>query len=84
VQGLLDDLVGHLGPVRVAGVDVGDAELDRLAQDANGLVVVRGRTHDVRAGQLHRAVPETGDGQIVRELEGGTGESRRSHASTVR
>ena len=38
VQRLLDELVDDVRPVEVAGVDVGDAQLDGLAQDRDGRV----------------------------------------------
>ena len=43
--------------VVVAGVDVRDTQLHRLAQHGHGSVAVGGRAEDMRAGQLHRAVP---------------------------
>jgi len=84
VECLLDELVGHVGAVHVAGVDVGDAQLDRLAQDADGLVVVRRRPHDVGASQLHRAVAKTGHDKVVREVECSAREWCVSHAFKVR
>ena len=42
--------------VVVAGVDVGDAELDRLAQDGHGRVAVGGGPKTCGPGELHRAV----------------------------
>ena len=65
VQRFTDQLVGDVWPVGVAGVDVGDAEVDGLAQDGERAVVVGGRPHDPGAGELHGAVAEPGDGQVA-------------------
>ena len=62
VQRLADQLVRDARSVGVAGVDVGDPEGDRLAQDGQGAVAIGGRAHDPRAGELHRSVAEPGDG----------------------
>ena len=79
VQGLLDELVRHMRAVIVAGVDVGDAQLDRLPQYGHrGATVGRGAEH-VRAGQLHRAVPHAGDGQVRGHREGAAGKGARCH-----
>jgi hypothetical protein len=63
VQRPAEQLVGHLGPVGVAGVDVGDAEVHGSSQHGDGGVAVLGRPPDAGAGQLHRAVAEPGHGQ---------------------
>ena len=60
--------------VVVAGVDVGDAQLDGLAQHGDGCVAVRGRAEHARAGQLHGAVAHAGDGQVVGERERSAGD----------
>ena len=73
MQGLLDQLLGDERAVGVGGVDEVDAELDRAAQHADGLVGVGGVAPDAGAGQLHRAVAEPVDGQLAAEVEGAGG-----------
>ncbi len=68
VQGLLDDLVGDVRSVEVAGVDVVDSEFDGFAEDGERGIHVPGGAEDVRAGELHGAVAHAIDG------EGGSGE----------
>ncbi len=75
VQRLADQLVGDARPVGVAGVDVGDAEVDGLAQDRECAVAVGGRPHDPGAGELHGAVAEPGDGQVA-QRPGAAGKRR--------
>ena len=53
---LLYDLIGHMGAVVVAGVDVVHANGNRLAQNRNRSVEVAWRAKNLRAGKLHRAV----------------------------
>jgi hypothetical protein len=78
------DLVGDARPIGVAGVDVGDAEVDDLAQHGQGAVVVSGRPRDPRTGQLHGAVAEPGDGRVAQD-PGATGKrsGERAHASAL-
>src|SRR5271168_5032551 len=63
IQGFLDNLVGDVWTVEVAGVNVVDAGRDGLAQDGDGFGAVAGRAEDVRAGQLHGAVADAMDGE---------------------
>ena len=65
VQGFFDDLVGDVRAVEVAGVDVRDTQLYRLAQYGHGSVAVGRWAEHVRASQLHRAVPHARDRQIL-------------------
>jgi hypothetical protein len=85
VQRFADQLVGDAWPVGVAGVDVGGAEGDRLAQHGERAGVVGGRPHDPRAGELHGAVAEPGDGQVAQD-PGAAGKrgGERVHASSFR
>ena len=84
VQCLADDLVRHARAVEVRGVDVGDAEFDDGAEDADGLVVVGGRPEDAGSGELHGAVPDAGEFEVVGEAEGPAGEGAFGHATTLR
>ena len=74
MQRLLDQLVRDEGAVEVGGVDVRDAELDDLAEHGERLVAVGGRAEDVGAGELHRAVADAVDGDVVGEREGAAGD----------
>ena len=67
VKCLFDELIGDVGPVRVAGVDVGDAQLHHLAQDADCSAAVGRRSHHAGACQLHCAVAETGELELIGE-----------------
>ena len=56
MERLLDDLIGHMRTVKVAGIDVVHAGRDRLSQNGNrGLHIARRSPH-LRAGKLHRAI----------------------------
>lgn len=77
MQRLADKRVADEGVVGIRGVDEGDAELHRAAQDADGFVVVAGRSPEARTGQPHRAVAQAVDREIAAESEraGGGGGS---------
>jgi len=61
----LDDLVGDVGAVVVAGVDVVDAELNDLAEHPDRFAAVGGRAEDVGTSQLHRAVADARQLEVV-------------------
>ena len=78
VQGLVDELVGHVGPVVLGGVDVVDPQLDRAAQHGERRVAVPGRTQHARTGELHGAEADPTDGPASeRAAEGERCRSRR-------
>ncbi len=56
IECLLDQLIGHMGSVVVAGVDVVHAGLYRFSQNSNGGIHILRRSPDARASQLHGAV----------------------------
>ena len=58
-----DDLVGHMGTVEVAGVDVVDARRDGFPEQRDRAFHVARRAEDTRAGELHGAVAEAIDSQ---------------------
>ena len=58
VQRLADELLGHVGPVGVGGVEEVDAQLDGPSQHGNGPVVIIGGPPHAGAGQLHGAESE--------------------------
>src|SRR6266404_8926661 len=69
MQRLFDKLIGYMWAIEVAGVDVGDTELNNLAQDRECTVVVCWRPEYMRTSQLHGAVPHASKDQIIGELE---------------
>ena len=71
VQRLAQDLLAHVRPVRISGVDEVDAELDGAPHDANALVAVGRLAPDARAGQLHRAITDPADGEVPADAHGG-------------
>jgi hypothetical protein len=52
----LDQLIGHVRTVVVAGVNVVDARIHRRSQNGHGGVDIARRSPYVRPGQLHGAV----------------------------
>src|SRR4029077_9720447 len=56
MERLLDELIGHMGPVVVAGVNVVHARLYRLSQNSNSSIHILRRSPHARASQLHGAV----------------------------
>ena len=68
VERLLDDLIGDVRAVEVAGVDVVDSGGDGFAQDCLGGVYIAGGSPDVGAGELHGSVAHAVHGH------GGVGE----------
>jgi hypothetical protein len=58
VQRLVNDLVGDVGAVEVAGVDVVDAVGNRLAQHRDCPIAVLRRAEHAWSGELHRPVAE--------------------------
>src|SRR6266404_9121732 len=69
MQRLFDKLIGYMWAIEVAGVDVGDTELNNLAQDRECTVVVCWRPEYMRTSQLHGTVPHAGKDQIIGDLE---------------
>ncbi len=68
MQRFLDDLVGDMRAVEIAGVDMVDALGDSLAQHGEGGVAILGRTEDAGTGQLH--------GAITHAVHGAAGEGK--------
>ena len=69
MQRLFDKLIGYMRAIEVAGVDMGDTELNNLAQDRECTVVVYWRPEYMRTSQLHGTVPHARKDQINGELE---------------
>src|SRR5579871_1098730 len=76
MQRLPNDLIGYVRPVKVARIDVRDAEGDSLAQHRYGSVSIARRPEHVRAGELHRAISHAGDRQILGQRKRSAGERR--------
>ncbi len=77
VQRLLDERVRVAGAVEVGRVDVRDAERDGLAQHGAGRIRIRGRPEHARPRELHGAVAEARDGEVVGEREEPSGQVGR-------
>src|SRR5664279_3996492 len=56
MEGLLDDLVGDMRPVKVAGINMIHTRFNRFPQDRYALVHIARWSPDARAGKLHRAI----------------------------
>ena len=69
MQRFFDELIGHMWTIKIARVDVIDAELNEFAQDRDCTVVICWRPEHMRTSQLHRTVAEPCNGQIIGELE---------------
>src|SRR6266446_8571957 len=69
MQRFFDKLIGYMRAIEIAGVDVGDTELNNLAQDRDRTVAICWRPEYMRTSQLHSAVTHAGKDQIIGELE---------------
>ena len=69
MERFFDKLIGYVRAIEVAGVDVGDTELNNLAQDRECTVVVCWWPEYMRTSQLHGTVPRASKNQIIGELE---------------
>src|ERR1700733_14706810 len=56
MESLLDDLIGHVRSVVVAGINVVYAGLDCIAKNSNGGIDAPWRSPDAGSGELHRTV----------------------------
>jgi hypothetical protein len=70
VERLSDEHFGHLGPVRVRGVDQVDAELDDSPEETLCLLRVVGRAPDAGACDPHGAEPKAVDLEVPADGEG--------------
>src|ERR1700722_20093719 len=61
MQRLFNKLVGNMGPVKVARIDVIDSELNNFAQDRDRPFVICGRPEHMRASQLHSTISDAID-----------------------
>ncbi len=69
-QRLGDQVLGHLGAVRVGGVDQVDAALDEVAEQRAGGGRIGRFAPDAGAGDPHRAEAEAPDLEVAAEEEG--------------
>src|SRR6266404_6483590 len=56
MKSLLNDLIGNMRTVIVAGIDMIDADRNRLSQNANRPVQITRWSPHLRTGKLHRAI----------------------------
>ena len=70
VQRLADQVLRHVGPVAVGGVDEVHAEVDGATQDRDRVVDVIGHPPDALTGDAHRPEAEAGHRQVLAEGEG--------------
>ena len=56
MERLLNDLIGHMRTVKVAGIDMIHAGRNRLSQNGDRAINIARRSPHLRAGQLHRAI----------------------------
>ncbi len=72
-QRLGDDLVGDVGPVEVAGIDLVDATFDGLPQDRDRFGAIFRRAEHAGAGKLHGAVAHAMDDPVAEAKRAGGG-----------
>src|SRR5712691_1188059 len=64
IQGLGDDSLADIGPVRIRGVDEIDPEFDGASHDANSLTPIRRFAPDSLTGETHRTKCEPSKEEI--------------------
>src|SRR6476659_2382481 len=69
MERLFNKLIGYMRAIEVAGVDVGDTELNNLAQNRDCTVMICWRPEYMRTSQLHGTVTPASKDQIIGELE---------------
>ena len=63
MERLLDDLIGHMGTIKVAGIDMVDAGRNGLSQHGQRTVHITWRSPHLWACKLHGAIPHAIYGQ---------------------
>src|SRR4030095_9584039 len=53
---LLNDLIGHMGTVKIAGIDMIHASRYRFSKNSNRTVHIAWRSPHLRTGKLHSAI----------------------------
>src|SRR6478735_11375236 len=69
MERLADELLGHVGPVRIGGIDEVDAERRQALQRADGLGLVFRRTPNAFSGDAHGAETKAMDLDLAADLE---------------
>src|SRR5713101_5074851 len=69
IQGLGDDFLADIGPVRIRGVDEIDPEVDGASHDANSLTPIRRLAPDSLTGEPHRTQSEPSHEEIVTDQQ---------------
>src|SRR3546814_14827090 len=62
MQCLANDLIGDMRPIEIAGIDVVDAHIYRIAQQGDRCCLILWRAENAGAGQLHCALADEPDG----------------------
>lgn len=75
VDRLLDDLIGDVGTVIVAGLDMVDSQPHRLAHHGKGGLTIPWRAEGRRPGELH--------GAKARAVESKAGAGRRKYSAKI-
>src|SRR3984893_17113201 len=69
IQGLGDDSLADIGPVRIRSVDEIDPEVDGASSDANSLARIRRFAPDSLTGEPHRPQSEPSHEEIVADQQ---------------
>src|ERR1700691_2486925 len=59
IKRLLNDLIGHMRTVKIAGIDVVDPRLNSLSQNRHSSLKITRRSPHLRAGKLHGAITQS-------------------------
>jgi hypothetical protein len=70
VQRFRDQLLGHVGAIRVGGIDEVHPQLDRAVEDSNGLAPVRRWSPDTLAGEPHGAEAHPVHAEVAAQGDG--------------
>src|SRR5262249_6507472 len=62
---LANELIGDVRAIVITGVDVVDAQRDRLAEHGEGRITILRRAEHARSGQLHHTVTHTVYGAVA-------------------
>jgi hypothetical protein len=65
MERLGDQLLAHLGPIRVGGVDQIDSELDGASQHRDRLIVILRWPPDARPSDAHRAEAQPANAAVA-------------------
>jgi len=83
MQRFPDDLIGDVGAVEIAGIDVVDAAFDGFAQHGDSFIAIPWRAEDALAGKLHGAIAEALHHAIAELEASGIIDSRHEISSPI-